>query len=415
MDSTDLYRQLLGVTSPWTVERVEMDVHGLTVDVYLTHSAGIRFACPKCAQPCPVYDHLAERRWRHLDSCHFRTVLHAQPPRVQCAIDGVRQIELPWAEPGGRFTNMFESLAIDVLLATDIKSAAAILCITWDEAWHLMQRAVIRGRQAKGQQLPTLMGVDEKSYAKRHKYVTVVYDLERATVEYLGQGRDFGSLAAYFKAFEPQALAGIEGIALDMCQAYINACNHFVPDAQRKMVFDRFHVMSQMLDAVDRVRKRENRDLVRQGDATLVKSRYLWLYSPENMPETAADRFGQLKTAKLRTARAWAIKEGLRELWAYSSEAWARKFHKRWHFWATHSRLPEVVKVATMIRTHLDNVMSYFRHRITNAIAEGLNSKIATIQKRAYGFRNLDNFKTAVYFHCGGLDLSPRRATHREV
>ena len=415
MDSTELYRQLLGVVAPWTVDRVEMDVHGLTVDVHLTHSSGTRFSCPKCGRDCAVYDHLAERRWRHLDSCHFRTVLHARPPRIECACDGVRQIDLPWAESGSRFTTMFESLAIDVLLATDIKNAAAILSITWDEAWHLMQRAVIRGRQAKAQQLPALIGVDEKSYAKRHKYVTVVYDLERATVEYLGQGRDFCSLAAYFRAFEPEALLGIEGIALDMCQAYINACNQCVPQAWRKMVFDRFHIMSQMLDAVDRVRRRENRELMRQGDNVLAKSRYLWLYSPENMPEQAALRFQHLKSAKLRTARAWAIKESLRELWDYSTEGWARKFHKRWHFWATHSRLPEVVKVAAMIRTHLDNVMSYFQHRITNATAEGLNSKIATIQKRAYGFRNLDNFMTAIYFHCGGLNLWPRRATHREV
>lgn len=105
----------------------------------------------------------------------------------------------------------------------------------------------------------------------------------------------------------------------------------------------------------------------------------------------------------------------MRHLWDYTSEAWARKFYKRWYFWATHSRLPEVVKVATMIHSHLDNIMSFFRHRITNAIAEGLNSKIATIQKRAYGYRNLDNLMIAIYFQCGGLQLRPARVTHREV
>lgn len=415
MDSTELYRQLLGIASPWIVERVEMDIHGLSVDVHLGHGYGTRFACPKCGRSSPVYDHLAERRWRHLDSCHFRTVLHAHPPRIQCATDGVLQVALPWAEPGGRFTCMFEALAIDVLLATDVKNAAAILNITWDEAWQIMQRAVVRGRAAKGAKVPLLMGVDEKSYAKRHKYVTLVCDLSSATVEYAGRGRDFSSLAEYFRAFEPQALQGIQGISLDMCQAYINACNHFVPQAASKMVFDRFHIMSQMLDAVDRVRKRENRELQRQGNTTLAKSRYLWLYSPENMPTKAAERFNDLKKSHLRTARAWAIKESLRELWTYTSETWARKFWQRWNFWATHSRLPEVIKVAKLIRTHLDGVMNYFRHRITNAVAEGLNSKIATIQKRAYGFRNLDNFMIAIYFHCGGLDLWPRRWTHREV
>jgi transposase len=415
MDSTELYRQLLGVGAPWTVQRVEMDVHGLSVDVYLEHSEGARFACTQCSRSCGVYDHLGERRWRHLDSCHFRTVLHARPPRVQCPEHGARQVELPWAEPGGRFTRLFESLAVDVLLATDVKNAATILCITWDEAWHIMERAVIRGRCRKEVVPPELMGVDEKSYAKRHKYLTIVYDMKTANVEYLGQGRDFTSLGAYFQAFSPEQLRAIDGISLDMCQAYINACNHYVPEAGQKMVFDRFHLMRHVLEAVDAVRRREHRKLQQEGDHRLAKSKFLWLYSKENLPPKAKDRFTQLKDAGLRTARAWAIKESLRELWTYTSETWARKFWARWFFWATHSKLPEMAKVAKMIASHLANVMSYFKHRITNSTAEGVNSKIATIQKRAYGFRNVDNLKIAIYFHCGGLDLWPRRYTHTKV
>ena len=124
-----------------------------------------------------------------------------------------------------------------------------------------------------------------------HKYVTLVYDLKTATVEYVNPGRDYASLGAYFKAFSQQQLAGIQGIALDMCQAYINACNHFVPQADQKMVFDRFHIMRHMLEAVDAVRKRENRDLQREGDTRLAKSKYLWLYSRENVPAKSMDRF----------------------------------------------------------------------------------------------------------------------------
>jgi transposase len=415
MDSTELYSQLLGVVAPWTVQRVAMDVHGLSVDVYLEHAKSVRFACPKCGTACPVYDHLAERRWRHLDSCHFRTVLHAQPPRVECPEHGVRQIALPWAEGNARFTRMFESLAIDVLLATDVFNAASLLTITWDEAWHIMERAVLRGRAAKADHLPQLLGVDEKAFGKGHQYATIVYSLHGSTVEYLAQGRDFGALAAYFRAFEAKELAAVEGITLDMCQAYINACTQCVPDGKDKMVFDRFHIMRQMLEAVDRVRKRENRELLRHGDNRLARSKYLWLYSAENIPDKAKDRFKQLKDGQLRTARAWAIKESLRELWNAGSETDARKFWDRWYFWATHSRLPEVIKVAKLINSHLANVLSYYKHRITNAVAEGLNSKIATIQKRAYGFRNFQNFQIAVYFHCGGLGLWPARATHTKV
>ena len=152
MDSVELYRQLLGLTAPWTVERVELDMANQHVDVYVGHAAGQRFACPDCGNELGVYDHVAERVWRHLDSCQFLTYLHARAPRVSCPEHGVHQVALPWAQAGSRFTNLFEALAIDVLLAANVKKAAEILRITWDEAWHLMERAVLRGRGAKRQQ-----------------------------------------------------------------------------------------------------------------------------------------------------------------------------------------------------------------------------------------------------------------------
>jgi len=415
MDSIDLYRQLLGLAEPWTVQRVEMDIPRLRVDVHLGHAPGARFACPACGCEFSVYDHAAERSWRHLDSCQFQTVLHARAPRVSCPEHGVRQAELPWAEPGGRFTRLFEALAIDVLLATDVKKAATILGMTWDEAWHIMERAVLRGRRTKPSAMPSMIGVDEKAIAKGHRYMTLVCDLEQATVEYIGQDRKQASLEAYFEAFEPEARQALQAISLDMWPPYINACRDKVPGADQKMVFDRFHIMRHVVDAVDTVRKREHKALLDTGDTTLTKSKYLWLYSAENVPEKSRERFNVLKNAQLKTARAWALKESLRELWNYSREGWARRFWQRWYFWATHSRLAPMIDAAKMIARHLPNVLTYFSHRISNAVAEGLNSKIATIQKRACGYRNAENFKIAVYFHCGGLDLWPHRWTHSKV
>ena len=412
MDSIDLYRQLLGLTTPWTVQRVEMDIPKLHVDVHLAHAPGARFACPECGGEFSVYDHAAERRWRHLDSCHFQTVLHARAPRVRCPEHGVRQANVPWAQPGGRFTNMFEALATDVLLATDVTKAATLLGITWDEAWHIMERAVVRGRSAKPQTLPEQIGIDEKAISKGHRYMTLVYDLEEATVEYIGQDRKQTSLEPYFEAFAPEALQGVQAISMDMWPPYINVCQERVPEAEQKIVFDRFHIMSHVLAAVDTVRKQEHKALLSTGNTVLSKSKYLWLYSAENVPEKSRAHFQQLKGANLKTARAWALKESLRELWSYQNEGWAKRFWQRWYFWATHSQLPPMVKAAKMIARHLPNVMTYFTHRITNAVAEGMNSKIATIQKRACGYRNPERFKTAVYFHCGGLDLWPHSRTH---
>ena len=415
MESKELYRQLLGLSEPWTVERVELDVVRERVEVYVSHASGTRFACPQCARELAAYDHLAERVWRHLDSCQFLTYLHASPPRVSCAQHGVHQVKLPWAEAGSRFTHLFEMLAIDVLQAANVKRAAQILRITWDQAWHLMERAVQRGRAAKGHGVPRQLGVDEKAIAKGHQYMTLVCDLQEASVEYIGEGRKEESLNAYFDAFDQEQRAQIEAISLDMWPAYINACKAKVPGAEDKMVFDRFHIMQHVGQGVDRVRKQEHKALLLQGDETLSRSKYLWLYSAENVPVAAQERFAQIRDSNLKTARAWALKESLREWWSYRSQGWAKRFWQRWYFWATHSRLQPMIDVAKLIARHLTNVLTYFKHRITNAVAEGLNSKIATVQKRACGFRNRDHFKIAIYFHCGGLDLYPPSLTHRRA
>ena len=169
--------------------------------------------------------------------------------------------------------------------------------------------------------------------------------------------------------------------------------------------------MKHMGEAVDTVRKREHRELRAEGIETLTGSKYLWLYAESNLPDKHKGRFRALKALNLRTARAWAIKESLSALWRYRRPGWALKFYTQWFFWATHSRLQPVIDVAYMIKRHLYGVLNYFSAaRITNAAAEGLNSKIQTIKKMAYGFRNQEHFKTAIFFHCGGLQLYP--ATH---
>lgn len=407
MRDTELYRQLLGLTAPWTVSKVELDVKQQRVDVHAEHESGHRFDCPECGLALAVYDHAEERVWRHLDSCQFMTFLHARPPRVECPQHGVRQAVLPWAEPRSRFTAMFERLAIDVLRETSVTGARRILRLSWDEAWHIMERAVSRGRKAKKERPVLRIGVDEKAISRGHRYMTLVCDLDAGTVEHVAEGRKEESLNEYFETITPERRQAIEAVAVDMWPAYLLSLRQHVENADDKIVFDRFHIMAHMTNAVDLVRRREHRALRAEGDETLTRSKYLWLYSSENLPEKYEDRFTPLRDSHLKTARAWAIKESLRDLWDYVRQGWAEKHWKRWYFWATHSRLPPVIAAAKTIARHFDNVMTYFKHRITNAMSEGLNSKIQVVKERAAGFRNVENFKTAIYFHCGGLDLYP--------
>jgi len=407
MQDTALYQYLLGLKSPWTVSRVNLDVEGQRVDVWAEHPEDAAWVCPQCSRDLPLYDHAEERIWRHLDSCQFQTYLHARIPRVECAEHGVLQVSVPWAEPRSRFTILFERLAIDVLRQCDVSGATRILRISWDEAWGLMERAVARGQLRKARKVVRKIGVDEKAAAKGHRYLTLVCDLDEGTVEHIAEDRKQESLAGYYEGLTQEQLDGIEAVAMDMWQPYIQATLARVPDAAGKIVFDRFHVMGHVGKAVDMVRRQEHRELMASGDETLKGSKYLWLYSRENVPDRRRNEFNALKRRELKVGRAWAIKEALRRLWHYVYPASGLKFWKQWYFWATHSRLAPMKAAAETVRSHIDNILTYFQHPVTNAMSEGLNSKIQKIKSMACGFRNTENFKTAIYFHCGGLDLYP--------
>ena len=177
---------------------------------------------------------------------------------MDCPTHGVRQVALPWAEPHSRFTALFERLAIDVFGETDISGACEILRISWDEAWHLMERAVARGQAQNNRGCPQLIGVDEKAIRKARKYLTVVCDLERATVEYIGEDRKAASVGDYFETFDQDQLAQIQAVAIDMWEPYMAAVKNHLPDGADKIVFDRFHIMGHMGSAVDMVRMQEH-------------------------------------------------------------------------------------------------------------------------------------------------------------
>ncbi len=411
MQDKELYEELPGIKTPWKVSRIELDVKAERIDVWAEHGDGETWGCPECGEKLKIYDHSEERSWRHLDTCQCQTHLHARVPRVQCPRHRVVQVRVPWAEPQSRFTMRFERLAIDVLRECAVTGATRILGVSWDEAWGVMERAVDRGKLRKVRRVVRQIGVDEKAAAKGHKALTLVCDLEQGTVEYVGEDRKQESLEAYYEGLLegllPKQREGIEAVAMDMWEPYVAATRKPLAGADEKIVFDRFHIMGSLGKAVDTVRKQEHRQRMQQGDETLKGTKSLWLYGKENVPDFRRRAFAVLRRLELKVGRAWAIKETLRELRHYVYPEAGRRFWKRWYFWATHSRLKPVLEAAATLKRHLTNILTYFRHRIANAVSEGLNSKIQTIKKMAYGFRNLEHFKTAIDFHCGGLNLYP--------
>jgi transposase len=252
--------------------------------------------------------------------------------------------------------------------------------------------------------------VDEKAAGRGHDYVTVVARLDpgtTATVEYVGDGRKQEALDAYWQGIPEAHRAAVESVAMDMWDPYFNSTLAYVADAAKKIVHDPFHIGRLLNEAVDRVRKGEHRELKQAGDNRLARSKYLWLYTRENVPEGQQERFDELRGHKLRTGRAWALKEMFRDFWKCRDEQEGAEYFRNWYSWAVRCRLEPMKKVARTLKARLANVLSYFRHRITNAALEGLNNRIAGLIKKAFGYRNRERFKTDIFFHLGGLELYP--------
>lgn len=405
MRDVELYRAILGLTPPWTVVSVELDVTGQQVVVQVDAGGG-PFACPECGVAGPRYDR-KPRRWRHLDTRQFTTWIEADVPRVECATHGVRQVRIPWAEPGSQCTALFERLASDLLRECSLTGAGRLLRITWDEAWGIKGRAVKRGLARRGAEVVPHVGVDEKAIAKRHRYLTLVADLDRKRVLYVADDRKQDSLDGFWPTLTPAQLAGISAVAMDMWEPYGQSTRAALPAADAKIVFDKFHVVKHLHEAVDLVRRAEHRALRRAGDDRLTGSKYLWLMRPRDMTPAQREAFRTLHRGDLKVARAWTLKEQFRAFWEYTYLGAARTFFTRWFWRATHSRLRPVVTVAKLIQRHLPNLLTYLQHGLTNASLEAINAVIQWVKKTARGFRNPEHFKIAIYFHCGGLDLYP--------
>lgn len=408
MRDKDLYAQILNIKDPWIVKDVILDRKEKTVVVQLELTDKAVGICPCCNKTSPGYDHRVQR-WRHLDTCQYRTIIEAKVLRINCEKDGVLTIRTPWAEEDSGYTALFEALIIDWLKEASIQAIANQFNMSWNAIAGIMQRAVKRGLVRKELKEIKNIGVDETSYQKGHEYVTVVTDRDKRHVLYIEDDNKIESLDGFFAQLTDEQKTGIESISMDMWPAYISSVKKHVLGAEEKIGFDKFHVAQYLGKAVDAVRKIENNDLIARGREELKGSKYKWLTNPKNISDIKWREFSLLRKSKLKTARAWAIKEAAMTLWDYANRTWANKAWKSWYSWAIRSRLAPVKKVAKMIKSHLWGIINAIILGVNNAYAEGINSRIQHIKKMACGFRNRQRFKDAIYFHLGGLELYPER------
>lgn len=410
MQDIKLYEAILGLSAPWEVKSIELDkkAEEVIVEVECKNKVWI---CPESNEQMHMHGY-EERKWRHLDSCQYKTIIKAKVPRVKNPGKGTMMVQVPWAESNSRFTLLFERFAIDLLLSASVKATSKILRVSWDEASGIKRRAVQRGlaRNELKEQSYEHLCIDEKSYGRGHKYLTFVATIkpgESGKIVYIGDERKEDALDGFWAKLSKSQKEKIQSISMDMWKPFMQSVRANISDADNKVVHDRFHIIGYMNEAVNKVRQEEHTELFKQGDTRLKGTKYHWLYGAENRPPKIMENWEKLKVETLKTAKAWSIKEILRNFWKLDSVGEAESFFKMWYGWAMKSRLEPVKKVAKMIKRHLKQVINYFKYRVTNGPIEGLNNKVQAIVKKAYGHRNISSLKTDILFHLGGLDLYP--------
>jgi transposase len=411
MRDTDLFRMALGIEPPWVVTKSDFDAAAKRLDIHLDFARGSRFACPQCGiAGCLAYDS-EEKTWRQLNFFQHEAYLHARVPRVTCTSCGIKQVSVPWARPDSGFTLLFEALVMAMVQAMPV-AAVARMIDEWDtRLWRVIHHYVEAARdRADHSEVASVAGAcpragqrpdpgDETASRRGHNYVSLFVDLVRRRVLFVAEGKDAGTVEAFAKdlAAHGGTPAAIAEVCIDMSPAFIAGTAQSLPNA--RITFDKFHVIKLINEAVDAVRRAEQK-----SRAELKKSRYLWLRNPRNLSQRQRAQLDSLSAANLKTGRAYRIRLAFQELYLQPAKN-AEAFLKKWYWWATHSRLPPMIETARMVKRHWNGILRWFHTKIANGIMEAVNSLVQAAKAKARGYRSVRNLKAIIYLIAGKLEL----------
>ena len=389
--------QWLDLDSCWSIDHVETNVKKGRVDIYISHS-GKDLVCPDTGESGTLYDHRKKRQWRHLDLFHLKCFIHCRLPRVLTP-NGPKTITIPWAAPSSRVTYAFESFAIRLLKATKTKTADLLRC-GFNQLNRIMHRAVERGESRRSLAGIHPISLDEKALKRGHTYATIVSDSDRGVVIDLGQGRTKKGTIELLECILEDIKDQIETVSTDMWKAFIGAVAKVFPHAL--MIHDRFHCIQYLNKAINQVRRRE----VKQHPE-LKGSRYALLKNENNRTKKQEDIFQVVKESNLNVSVAWRLREDFKAIFECSSLKEAKAYFNLWLDEVNEAGVKEVMKIADMFKNHFDGVCNALWNRQSNAKAERINGKIQEIKTIGRGYRTFENFRVAILFFCGGLDLYP--------
>jgi transposase len=336
---------------------------------------------------------------------HLPLVLAYTPRRVVCPDCGVRVEQVPWAERWSRVTQSLSRAVAALARRTDLSTVARHFAINWKTVASVLHRVVQWGLARRRKTPLRLIGIDEVSRKKGHRYLTLVYDLQRGELVWIGKERTRDTVAQFFDELGPRRSRNLQAVAMDMWAPYADEVRQRAPNAT--ICFDRFHVVRHLNDAVDEVRRTLVRTLWGPTRALVKGTRFVLLKNPWNLTPKQKQSLNALVKSNNPLSRAWYLKEDFQRFWDYISEGWAQKHLTKWLWWASHSRLEPFKEFAKMIRKHLDGILAWTKLRITTGALEGMNNKVKLVSHRSYGFRNDDRYIEAIYHNCAHLPLPP--------
>jgi transposase len=401
MGENQLFALALGLTPPWFIEKVSFDPGQKRLDLFLDFKRGSKFMCPECGsgEGCPVHD-TTEKTWRHLDFFQHQAFLTARVPRIECPTHGVRLTNVPWARPGSGFTLLFEAMALLMCQQMTVAGVAKVMQANANTLWRLLSHYVEKAVEDADYSDVRDVGTDECAQRKGHNYITTFCDLEQSRVVFVAEGRRKDTVKRFGTFLDQREIPReqVRNFCADMWEPYRLGITEEFPEAT--LTFDRYHVMTVFNRAIDLVRRKEVRSV-----PFLKKSRYLWLKNRRKLTVSQQSDLDWLTRMDCRTSKAYQIKLTLQRLWNYTDRSEAETFLKKWYFWATHSRLEPVIEAARSIKRHWQGILQFVDSRITTGIVEGLNSKIKTAMKRAYGFKSFEYLRTVIYLVAGKINI----------
>ena len=406
MNNKNLFAAALHIQAPWFVEKIDFNEHEKLLNIYIDFRKGSSFSYKDVDKHIEgnykAYD-TVRKKWKHLNFFQHECYIHARVPRVKLENNSVRLIKTPWEGKSQGFTLLFEALVLQLVSNMTVLKVSKLINVSDDKLWRMLEKYIDISLQKRDLGNVVAIGIDETSRKKGHNYITLFVDLEKRKTIFITKGKDNKTIVSFKEDLEKHNgdITNIKAVSCDMSPAFIKGVKENIPNA--KITFDKFHIMKIINKAVDEVRRSEAK-----LESILKDCRYVVLKNRKNLTDKQNQKLSELMISKLnlKTLRAYHIRETFQDLYKSETKDEFVLLLKKWYFWATHSRIEPIKKVAYTIRRHWDGIINWIESRINNGILEGLNSIIQAAKAKARGYSTTKNLKIIAYLLTADLDFS---------